>query len=102
MTNKDIYKTKKCKILGDDYSVSVMPLDSDRAGESSDTHRTIIIADGFPKKSQTEIFYHEIAHQFLRLTGLAHMFNEETEEALAQSIGYCMYRFIQENKNLPK
>lgn len=85
------------KILGADFLVLFDSPDLDAVGISNDCKRVIKIDPTLHKDVQVEIFWHEVSHMILALTGLSHTLSEGQDEAIAQSFGFALARFFTDN-----
>lgn len=94
----------KVMILGEEFHVKLESLTGhpETAGLSHDLERIIKVNKDYPSAVQLETFYHEVVHMWLRLMGLGHVFKDGEEEAIAQAVGFALYKFLDENKQLPK
>jgi hypothetical protein len=93
------------KVVVDGFLFDVVEasLDNEEDAGDSDTHqRRIAVNDDCPPSTRVETFYHEVVHMMLALAGYTYLLDGKTEEALAQTLGASLARFVTDNDNLPK
>ena len=86
-------------ILGYSFALEfVDTLPSDQMGESCIGERYIRIKSGLRDDVALEVFYHELTHCFLDITGVGHILTEDQNEAIAQAMGACLTLYVSRNE----
>jgi len=99
-------KSTKINVLGTTWKViwEDSPKDNGelfKEGERNDTlgvtltgKRTIIIDNTLEEDIKKSVFYHELVHAVLSITGISNMLQETIEEAVCDAIGTFLAQYI--------